>query len=176
MRSSEASPDGGAAIAEAPAPDPIGHDHCRNHARVPSVGRCEACLAPICQVCDFTWAGGRHFCPVCATAPREHLIAARKRSTAWSLGLAAWNSLGLLVLLGLGVAGEPQGEMEETLLGFTMIFLCVLPGAVGFALALNARSLSGPSGGTSLTLPIVWNAVLLGLWFALMVVGVFQTP
>lgn len=171
--------------AAAPAPDAPGAGPCRYHARVASIGRCEACLAPVCEVCRFTWAGGRHFCPDCATAPRPWVGAVRRRRTGWSLGLAAWNTLGFVVLLGLGRAGRPAGETAATLLGYVMIFLCVLPGAAGFALGLSARSLPPDtprentrhsSVGTFLTPPIVWNGVMLGLWFFVMVLGIFQAP
>ena len=172
------------AAAATPAPDASGADPCRNHARVASVGRCESCLAPICEVCRFTWAVARHFCPECATAPRAWLPAARWRRTAWSLGLAAWNTLGFVVLVGLGLAGRPVGETAQTLLGYAMLFLCVLPGSVGFALGISARNLPAESqeiaGGrptaTAFTRPIVWNGVLLGLWLCVMLLGMFETP
>ena len=168
--------DGPAGTAAAPpAPDVFERARCRNHARVPSAGRCESCLAPICQVCRFSWPGERHFCPACATAPRDHLIAARKRYIAWSLALAGWNSFGLMLLLVVGAAGGAEDGAAVALLGFGVIVLCVMPGVVGFALALAARGIAtGAARTSSSAVPIAWNAVLLGLWFLFMVMGILE--
>ena len=168
--------DGPADVAAAlPAPDPFARARCRTHARVASVGRCESCLAPICQVCRFTWPGDRHFCPACATAPRDHLIAARRRYIAWSLALAGWNSLAVMAVLLFGATGSAEEESAAALLGFAVIFLCVMPGVVGFALALAARSIAtGSTRAGSTALPIAWNTVVLGLWFVFMVIGILK--
>ena len=52
---------------------------CTNHPTSQAVVFCILCGAPICETCDFVFAGNVHVCPACTEKPRHELSAKRRK-------------------------------------------------------------------------------------------------
>lgn len=153
--------------------DPNRLPPCQNHPQSPGVALCEACYAAVCQTCVFTFPGKRSFCPACATASSGRLSESRKGTLAWSLGLAIWNTLGLAAVPFLGaMMGSGDPKRDEAVLGTLFTFLFIIPTVIGFALALSSKEKRG-SNPPKVWTAVWWNGALLGVWFLLVVAGLF---
>ena len=131
---------------------------CQAHPTVDAVRLCRQCKAPICPTCDFSFPGGVHLCPTCATTTDRRLSPKRRRLVGWAFALAIWCTLGLAFLF-IGAAAD----VEEEALGAVVGFLVFIPAIIGFALGLSSfdRRLGNP--------PVVWVAALWNVFiFAVM--------
>lgn len=142
-------------------------NYCVQHRSVPAVRTCDACHAWMCATCDFALPGEMHVCPPCAAAPRDQLSDRRKTLLWISYVAAVWCTIGM-VLLVTGVVGHHHGgdDAENTAVGL----LILGPAVAGVAISVSAmeRHLPNP---LNLRISIVWNGLLLGIYFLLILVG-----
>ncbi len=142
--------------------------HCVQHPNVAAVRQCQACGAYVCATCDFSLPGNVHVCPACAAAPKSSLSPKRKKLLVTSFALAVWSTLGMTALFAgvFAARSEVQQEMVGTLLTFFVLF----PAVVGLGLGLGARDrrLANPP---TIGIAIVWNAILVGSFILLCIVG-----
>lgn len=146
---------------------------CSRHPEVAAVVRCLACSKPVCDTCDFLLPGQVHLCPDCVSRTDHRLSSKRKLMLGWSLGLATFATLGIVLLLGgamLGLADRPGGE---EIIGVLFSLVTFFPSLIGTALAFSTRDrrLSNPG---LIWVAIVWNSVLLALFLLLSVIGTFM--
>lgn len=146
---------------------------CSRHPQVQAERYCQSCRAPVCPTCDFALPGGVHLCPNCATKTSHGLSSSRKSLVGWSIALAIWCTLGLVVLLSGALAeavAEPGGQEA---VGIALSIFVYIPSLVGTALSLSAldRRLSNPA---VVWVSIVWNVLVLAVLLLLTVVGIFM--
>lgn len=140
---------------------------CVNHPRARSVYRCEVCVSAICATCAFTFHGNTHYCPACATAPRDPLSPSRKRRVNASLGLGALATVSAVISFAL-VAGSDLDEKQTAVLGGVFWLLCFIPAVVGMILALASIEKRAPNTGRLWT-GALWNGLIVGLFVLLMI-------
>ncbi len=143
---------------------------CVQHPTVPATAKCQLCGAYMCPTCDFVLPGDAHFCPSCATNPQPTLSPKRRRARAWAFALAGWSTLGMVAIF-TGAFARAAGDRETAgLIGTLMLFGILVPSIVGMSLAIGARDRRWPNP-MSLTAAIIWNAVIVGIFFLLMIIG-----
>ncbi|KKM72123.1 hypothetical protein LCGC14_1423650 [marine sediment metagenome] len=140
---------------------------CQRHPQADAVHLCQACRAPVCATCDFSFPGGVHLCPTCAVSPRKGLSPKRKKLVGIALALAIWATAGT-VLLFSGVAVE-AGEAGAMVIGILVAMPAIIGGGVG--LACFERRLGNPP---IVWVVAIWNIILLAIMVILSIVGSFM--
>lgn len=148
---------------------PLRNVWCQQHPEVAAVARCKTCSAPVCGTCDFRFPGGLHLCPTCATNPSRSLSKTRKTMVVWSMLLAGWVTLFLVLLLSGALAEVVMEEAGATLMGS----LIMIPGLIGLALACG--SLEKRAGNPPIVwVTVVWNGILMAVWIILCILGMMM--
>lgn len=138
---------------------------CQVHPEVQAVARCHNCHGAMCSTCDFAVAPGIHLCVTCATAPPK-LSGSRKAMLIWSMVMATWVTVMVVLLLSQALASLCRDEAGQTLVGWAIM----LPALIG--LALSMASMDRRAGNPPIVWgAVVWNCILTVVWIALTVVG-----
>jgi len=143
---------------------------CVQHPRVMAVANCENCGAPSCPTCDFVFPGKLHFCPVCIGEGTNKLSPRRKKYMIAAYALGVWSSLGLVALITGVAAGLADDAVGELIVGFGVILLIGLPAIIGTGLGMSAKRPGGPNP-FPVWIALVWNALILGGFILLMILG-----
>jgi hypothetical protein len=144
---------------------------CRQHSDVWAVSRCGNCQTAVCPTCDILIPGGWHLCPACATDPgRLRFSPGRRGLVGWSIGLAAWCTVGLILMVAGACAATVKTEKDLQMVGCGMLFFSMLPALIGLVLGIVSM------GRVSRARPVVWvgpiwNGFVLLIWILLMIVG-----
>ena len=143
---------------------------CQVHPNADAVVCCHSCGAPVCATCDFSFPGNLHLCPNCAINPRQKLSTGRRKLVGWSVGLAIWNTLGIILIFVGAFAGLGKDKAAVEALGVLLSALFMLPTLIGLALGLASieKRMSNPA---LAWIAAIWNGVLLGIWILLIIRG-----
>ena len=161
------------AVIQTAAPALLRGKKCALHPAVDAAHLCSVCGTPLCSTCVFTFPGGVQTCPDCATKPRTSLSPKRKRLLACSYGLAAWATLGIIVIFSGALAGSVSSQQELEALGifiFVVVFVPAL-GGIGLAFASMERKLGNPPWVWG---AVIWNCITVGILMLLTLVGTFM--
>lgn len=143
---------------------------CQTHPAADAVACCQSCGAPVCATCDFLFPGNLHLCPNCATNPRQKMSSGRKKLVAWSVGLAIWNTLGVILLFVGALSGMAKDKQSEEALGIVLSLFFLMPTLIG--LALGIASIEKRMSNAALAwVGAIWNGVILAIWILLMAIG-----
>lgn len=166
------------AYAGAPSPldatgAPVSASHyCVQHTHLPATAQCKSCGAYMCDTCAFDAGGGIKICPTCAASPKTAMSPKRKKMLIGSFALAAWSTLIFFPLV-LGAAALGQNEAAQEVLGAALIFLVLIPSIIGVALGVSSMERRMKTGiGTWIA--ISWNALILGGFLLMMIVGILM--
>jgi hypothetical protein len=133
---------------------------CYAHPDVPHTGRCDRCERPICETCAFSTAAGR-LCPECMVG--GNTVEQRRSSATFSIvGLvcAAGVVLCLASVLFAGSADVFTVGMVASLVGITT--------------SLVGRDFGRRTGSPLSLISVIANAVLLGIYGLLIVIGLVR--
>jgi hypothetical protein len=144
---------------------------CARHPDVQAVTYCQTCRTPVCATCVFIFPGGFQLCPTCAANPVPKMAPKRKGLMWWSIGLAIWSILGLIVMFVALTQMHERGQAEA--IGGAMYLLSLLPALIGLALGVSTfdRRLATPG---VVWFGIIGNGLVLVIWLLLMVVGMMR--
>lgn len=147
--------------------------HCIQHPQVAATQRCRLCGALVCDTCDFVLPGNVHVCPTCASKPRSGLSPKRKKLLIGSLALALWTTVGMTCLLCGAFAAMVQSNAEQEALGMVLMLFVLFPAVVGLGLGISVkdRRLANPP---SIWIAIIWNAIMVGSFVLLMIIGILS--
>jgi hypothetical protein len=160
--------DPGFAPAVAPAPAAHLAVACQQHRRIYAIACCHGCGATICGTCAFSF-DRILLCPGCATRGEQSLDGTRRTMAWWSVGLAAWNVVPMVLLL----TGALDGMMtNEFVAGAVLERLSLGPAFIGLGLAIGA--MRGWSGHWTLWTGLIANAVWLFVWALLILIGLME--
>jgi len=148
---------------------------CVQHPEVFPVAFCKICGKGSCEVCDFVFPGGLHYCPVCVVGGKKGLTPRRKKFLIASFVLAGFATVSLiasLVILGLMGEAEIKGGVGA-LADIALVGLVLIPSIVGTALSASCFQ----KGNTpwSVWAAMVWNFLLLGFYLLLALLGQFSS-
>ena len=153
-----------ASVANAPIGVP-----CGNHPEMSASVRCVECSTPICSTCDFSFPGGVHLCPKCATSVSEHLGPKRKTGVVWSYILAGAATLFLALMSFALFAGEygPGNETAPFVLGGFAAIIALIGALLSFSRMDNR--LGNPP---MIIGAAIWNSIIMVLWLGMNVLAV----
>ncbi len=146
---------------------------CVQHPQVPATQKCQSCGGFMCGTCDFLMPGGMHLCPTCATNPRQELGPKRKKMLIAGIALAVWGTLGFVLLMGGAVAGYAETEEAQAVIGALFSVGVFIPSLIGLGISIGMRDSRLHNPGV-IWVPLVWNAVLVGLFLLLTVIGLME--
>jgi hypothetical protein len=141
--------------------------HCVQHAGVAATAQCQGCGAYMCATCDFLLPGGIHLCPACATKTETGLSPKRKRALIGASVIAVWCTVWMALIV---TGAFARVKMNVNLLGWIFILTVLIPSITGLTWGLGAinRRLTNPP---LLWVATIWNAVILGGFLLLSVIG-----
>lgn len=143
---------------------------CRTHSEVDAVQRCVRCSAPVCSTCDFVFPGNVHLCPQCAASPQKTVTGTRKKTLVFSYILAAWCSVGL-VLLFSGVFARMMRTSEDVeMIGIVIWIGIMIPSLIGTGLSVGSMD-KRLGNSTAVWIATIWNAIILGVLILLIILG-----
>lgn len=145
---------------------------CLHHPDVPADCLCDQCHTPVCATCAFIFPGDRHICPKCAENNEIVISPRRKKNVIWSFCCGVGGLLLFIIFFVRAQGIETQSELEanSTVFGSLIIIISV----VGLALGLGA--MDKRLGNTmSMWIAAAWNAIILGAFILLCVVGLFMS-
>lgn len=145
---------------------------CVQHPHLQATGQCKTCGAFMCDTCAFDLPGGIKVCPACATAPRSALSPKRKKYLIGSFALASWCTVVMGALFAGAFSGFAETNAGEQAFGMLLMVVLVIPSIIGLALGVSStdRRLANTM---AMWIAIVWNALILGGFMLLMIVGLF---
>jgi hypothetical protein len=142
---------------------------CLQHGANPVTSYCVRCGRPICDLCTF-WIGSAIFCPECVSSgpsADERTSVAVRGVLAIALALLA--VLGFVASMALGATGKGSEIM------YMVVGIFVLGTSLGgVSLALIAREGARRTGSLLPLIGLVLNAIVLGIFGIMMVVGLVQ--
>lgn len=147
---------------------------CARHPTVEAIGWCKLCRSAVCKTCDFSFPGGIHLCPECATKPQQGMSRKRRNLLIWSFVLAGWSTLASIAMLGISAisqAAGPTSKHEEELLGIVFGLLSFWPSLIGLATGVAAfdRRLTNPP---VIWVAVAWNSIVLAGLVMLAAIGI----
>ena len=145
---------------------------CQRHPAVTAIYLCTTCKAPICGTCAFSFPGGIHLCPSCATSPKKPLSGKRRSLVIGALALATWSTIGMVVMFS-GALRETVTESDAQALGIVIGLLVGMPAIIGGGIGISCfdRRLSNPP---VVWVAAIWNGILLAVWVLLSIIGVMR--
>jgi len=146
---------------------------CPQHPLLPPVAVCKICGRGSCVTCDFFFPPNVHLCPLCVTTAHAKLTPMRKKYLITALVMAAWSSIGVVLLFSGALAGMAQDKSTEMLLGLAIIGVVTVPSTIGTGVAWAALKKGGPNP-IGIWVSLVWNVLLLGAMLLLMIIGQFM--
>lgn len=141
---------------------------CVQHPGVQAVARCRVCSNGMCATCDFVLPGNVHVCPACLEKePSTEITPKRRRLMVIAFLIAAFSTM-MFVMLMSGTLHRAFGNTEagNEVLGSIILWSAVA--GVAASLASIDRRLRNPVG---IWVALVWNAVNLGIFILLMIIG-----
>lgn len=143
---------------------------CAQHPAVPAVVTCMVCGSPICQTCDFAFAGNTHVCPRCIATKDKGPTGKRKLLIAATYGIALWGTVGLVLLFAGVLTGAFRDKSSEEALGIAIHMLLFIPSLIGVGLSIASfdRRLPNPA---SLWIAALWNGLIFTVLLILVIIG-----
>lgn len=143
---------------------------CQRHPEVAAAFLCRTCGASMCPTCDFVFPGNIHLCPTCATSTRRPMSSKRKALVGWALGMAAWSTIGMVLMFSGLLAREFTNEKDLQAFGVLIGALVGLPSLIGGGLGISSldRRLGNPP---IVWVTAIWNILLLSVWLLLVIIG-----
>jgi hypothetical protein len=146
---------------------------CVQHAHLPATAQCQTCGAFMCDTCKFEVPGGICICPACATTPRTELSPKRKKMLIGCYALAIWCTLATAALFAGVFKNTVRNEVDEQVLGVALLIFIVGPAIAGVSLGVGVMNRRSPNS-IAVWLGIIWNAVILGGYVLLCIVGLMK--
>lgn len=144
---------------------------CPRHPAVAAVRTCCQCGQGICATCDFALPGGLHACPECATRKDRSLTGTRRTMLIASYALAAWGSVGLVLLLALSATATDPAQVEMYGILFSIfVFIPTLAG-IGLSVGTLESRLGNPP---AVWGAVAWNGLVTLVMVALTIIGTFM--
>ena len=142
---------------------------CVTHPNVQAVVRCKTCGAAVCATCEFSFPGGIHLCPRCATAPKKALSGRRKTLVGVAYTFAVVATLGFVGMV-MYAAGGVHSRGDAEVVGQMILFFVMLPSFIG--LIVGACAFEKRLGNTAAVWgAVVWNGLVLAVIVCLAIVG-----
>lgn len=146
---------------------------CVQHPQVMATQRCKLCGAFMCGTCDFVLPGNIHLCPACAAKPRSGLSPKRKKLLIGAFALAIWATVGMTCLFCGLFAGLARSKADQEALGTVLMLFVLFPAVIGLGLGISVkdRRLTNPP---SIWIAIIWNAIMVGSFLLLSIIGLLS--
>ncbi len=144
---------------------------CIKHPAVDAMHRCRSCGAPICETCAFKFPGGVVVCPACAASPKSSLSPKRRTYLVLSFICATIATLFLGVVFSGALSNHVLNQHDAEALGVVILLVVLGTTIPGIALAASARLPRRPAP-IAVWIASIWNILLLGGFFLLMLIGI----
>ena len=142
---------------------------CKQHPNVGASYICYSCGEPMCKTCDFSLPGNIHACPTCATSTKPKLSPKRRKRLVSAYVMASWCTLVWVALLSGVFRGMVHNKADQEGFGLLLMVVLLVPSITGVALGVSAKGRG--SGTIAVWMAILWNGMILGGFFLLMLIG-----
>lgn len=146
---------------------------CPQHPLLPPVAFCKICGKGSCVTCDFFFPPNLHLCPVCVTTAHAKLTPMRRKYLTTAFVMAAWSSVGVVLLFSGVFASMAEGAGAQMVIGLAIIAVVTVPSTIGTGVAWAALKKGGPNP-IGIWVALAWNILLLAAMVLLMIIGQFM--